>query len=57
MIGRGSLADKTAAAVEKATRDLDRIKADIAAHGIAKPDGTDVDALVDWKRKGRDLAD
>jgi hypothetical protein len=57
VIGRGSLADRAAAALDKAKGDLDRIDADIAAHASGKPDGTDLDALVDWRRKGRDLAD
>lgn len=57
MIGFGSLAEKTAAALEKAKRDLEHIKSEVAQHALGRPDGSDLDQLVDWKRKGRDLAD
>lgn len=57
MIGFASLAEKTAAALEKAQRDLGRIVAEAAEHERSQPDGSDLDELVDWKRTGRDLAD
>lgn len=57
MIGFASLAEKAAAALEKAKRDLERIKAQVTQHDLARPDGSDLDQRVDWKRKGRDLVD
>lgn len=57
MIGFGSLAEKTAAAVEKAERDQVRIEAQLAQHDRDRPSALELEPLVDWKRKRRDLVE
>lgn len=54
MIGFASYAEKAAAAVPKAEEVLARHVADGAAHAAAKPDGSDVEALIAWKRLSAD---
>jgi hypothetical protein len=57
MIGFASLAEKTAAWLDKATRDQSRIEAQLAQHDAARPDRTDLDQLIDWKRARRALVE
>lgn len=54
MIGFAPYADKAAAAVPKAEETLSRYLADRDAHVAAEPDGSDLDALIAWKRRTAD---
>lgn len=54
MIGFASYAEKAAAAVPKAEEALNRHVGDRDAHAAAKPDGSDLEALITWKRLAAD---
>jgi hypothetical protein len=48
-------AEKTAAALAKAEADFGRLSGQRDAHAALRPDGSDLDALIDWKRAAGDF--
>ena len=50
-----SYADKTAAALAKAESDVGMIAQERELHQANRPDGSELDALIDWKRKLSDF--